>query len=153
MNKRAIVVSAINIIDGGALTILKECISSLSAKEFTKRYRVIILVHKGDLLPEYEDIEYIDFPKSKSHYIYRLYYEYYKFYSFSKQWKPILWLSLHDMSPRVRADIQAVYMHNPTPFYKPKLNDWKFVPINALWAYLYKYLYRINIHSNKYLIV
>ena len=44
-------------------------------------------------------------------------------------------------------------MHNPTPFYKPKWRDWKYVPINAIWAYLYKYLYRINIHSNTYLIV
>lgn len=153
MEKRIIVVSAINMIDGGALTILKNCVAALSADEFVSRYRIIVLVHKRILLPQYEGIEYIEFPKSKSHYYYRLYYEYISFSSLSKCWKPLLWLSLHDTSPKVRSDIHAVYMHNPTPFYKPKLNDWRFVPINALWAYLYKYVYRINIHSNDYLIV
>ena len=147
-----IVVSAVNLVEGGTFTILQECLSALSSSEIAEKYRVVALVHGKENLPS-RGIEYIEYPKAKKSYFYRMYYEYFAFKKVSDRLKPRLWLSLHDMSPRVKAGTQAVYMHNPTPFYKPKYRDWKYVPINAIWAYLYKYLYQINIHSNKYLIV
>ena len=147
-----IVISAVNLVDGGPFTVLRDCLESLAVSDIVKRYQVVALVNNRRDLPE-AGINYIEYPKAKQHYIYRLYYEYFTFRKVSKKYKPKLWLSLHDMSPRVVADVQAVYMHNSIPFYKPKLRDWKFVPINAIWAYLYKYLYRINIHSNNYLVV
>ena len=148
-----IVISAVNIVNGGAMTVLQDCLSKLSASEMVHKYHVVALVHSKKLFPQFDNIEYIEFPKAKKHYIYRLYYEFFVFNKISKRLNVKLWFSLHDMSPRVKADIQAVYMHNPSPFYKPKLKDWKYIPINALWAYLYKYVYRINIHSNNYLVV
>lgn len=150
---KTIVISAVNLVNGGTLSILLSCLESLSHSELINEYKVIALVHNRSMMHEYEGIEYIEYPKAKKNYLFRLYYEYVAFMSLSKKLKPYLWLSLHDMSPRVIADKQAVYMHNPTPFYNPKARDWKYVPINALWAYLYKYLYKINIHSNNYLIV
>lgn len=150
---KTIVISAVNLVNSGTLTILQSCLESLSRSDLIAEYRVIALVHSKAIIPEYKGVEYIEYPKAKKNYLYRLYYEYVAFMSLSKKLKPYLWFSLHDMSPRVIADKQAVYMHNPTPFYKPKARDWKYVPINALWAYLYKYLYKINIHSNNYLVV
>lgn len=151
--KKTIIISAVNLVDGGAFAILLDCLKKLSDSNLTGEYRFLVLVNSINRMPNYKNIEYLEFPKAKKHYVYRLYYEYFKFKRISKLYHPVLWLSLHDMSPRVNADVQAVYMHNPTPFYKPKWRDWKYVPINAVWAYLYKYLYRINIHSNTYLIV
>ena len=150
---KAIIISAVNLVDGGTFAILLDCLKRLSDSNLTGEYRFLVLVNSINRMPNYKNIEYLEFPKAKKHYVYRLYYEYFKFKKISKLYHPVLWLSLHDVSPRVEADVQAVYMHNSTPFYKPKWRDWKYVPINAIWAYLYKYLYRINIHSNAYLIV
>lgn len=152
MKNKVIVISAVNLVDGGTFTILQECLKALEASEIAKQYQIIALVHSKSNLPS-DIIKYIEYPKAKKHYLFRLYYEYIGFKHISELYEPDLWLSLHDMSPRVKAKVQAVYMHNPTPFYKPKWRDWRYVPINAIWSYLYKYLYRINIHSNNYLIV
>lgn len=57
------------------------------------------------------------------------------------------------MSPNVEADIRAVYCHNPSPFYKINMKifflDYKF----ALFSWFYKYLYKINILKNNFVIV
>lgn len=151
--KKTIIISAVNLVDGGTFAILLDCLKHLSNSCIIEKYHVLVLVNSISRMPKYKNIEYMEFPKAKKHYVYRLYYEYFKFKRISKLYHPILWLSLHDMSPRVETDVQAVYMHNSIPFYKPKCRDWKYVPINAIWAYLYKYLYRINIRSNAYLIV
>ena len=150
---KTVIISAVNLVEGGAFTILLDCLKCLSNSTLINDFRFVVLVNSICRMPKYEGVEYLEFPKAKKHYIYRLYYEFFKFKKVSQLYRPVLWLSLHDMSPRVEADTQAVYMHNPTPFYKPKWHDWKYVPINAIWAYLYKYLYRINIRSNAYLIV
>lgn len=148
-----IVISAVNIVEGGALTILQNCLDYLASSYIAQKYEVIAIVNSRKLFNQSQSVRFIEFPKSKKHYFYRLYYEYIAFKKLSKKLRPKLWLSLHDMSPKVDAEIQAVYMHNSIPFYKPKIRDWRYVPINAIWAYLYKYIYRINIHSNNYLIV
>ena len=151
--ERSIVISAVNLVEGGSFSILLDCLEKLSLSTISDDYRIIALVNSVSRMPKFKGVEYIEFPKAKKSYLFRYYYEYVAFYRLSKRLKPKLWLSLHDMSPRVVADVQAVYMHNPTPFYKPHLRDWRFVPINAVWAYLYKYVYKANIKANKYLVV
>lgn len=111
------------------------------------------MVHKTTILTKTDNVEFIEFPNSVKSYFYRLYYEYIYFKKLSKEIKPYLWLSLHDMSPNVEADIRAVYCHNPSPFYKINIKefflDYKF----ALFSWLYKYLYKINILKNNFVVV
>jgi glycosyltransferase involved in cell wall biosynthesis len=60
----------------------------------------------------------------------------------------VLWLSLHDITPRVIAVRQAVYCHNPSPFYRislrEALQDPKFLVFNQLYALLYRVFIRRN---------
>ncbi|MCT7487106.1 glycosyltransferase [Aliarcobacter cryaerophilus] len=151
-NKKIIIISAINLRSGGTLSILNDCLKFADQNLFDN-YRIIALVHKIDVVINTSNIEFLEFPKSISSYLYRLYYEYIYFKKISNKLKPYLWLSLHDMSPNVNATIQAVYCHNPSPFYKLRnkevLLDIKFF----LFTIFYKYLYRINIEKNDYVIV
>lgn len=149
---QTIVISAVNIVDGGAYSVLTSCLKTLTVFH-EKGYKIIAIVHDRKIMPSLNGVEYISYPKAKRRYIYRLWCEYFYFKKLSKKLRPQLWLSLHDISPKVKTGVQAVYMHNPTPFYTPSRLDWRFVPINAVWAYLYKYIYQINIHANRYLIV
>ena len=150
--KKTIVISAINFRNGGPLSVLNDCLQYLD-KDLSSEYKIIALVHKKTILEHTENIEFIEFPKSVKSYFYRLYYEYIFFKKLSKKLKPYLWFSLHDMTPNVVSDIRAVYCHNPSPFYKINLNefflDYKF----ALFSWLYKYLYKINITKNDFIIV
>ena len=150
-HKPTIVISAINIFEGGALVVLTECLAALEA-HFSDDYRIVALVHRSSLF-DLKYIELLEFPKSRSSYVLRCYYEYVIFKKLSKQLKANLWFSLHDMTPRVTARIRAVYCHNPSPFYQSRLKDWRLSPTVALFSVFYKYLYRINIQQNNYVVV
>ena len=151
--KKIIIISAINFSEGGPLTIYKECLKCLQ-ENFLEEYRIIALVHDKSLFLEYkEKIEFIEFNDSKKSYLKRLYYEYIFFKKLSKKIKPYLWFSLHDMTPNVIADKRVVYCHNPMMFYKMTKEERKKSFKLFLFSKFYKYLYKINIKKNNYIIV
>ena len=120
--------------------------------------RVIALVHSRQLC-DYPGIEYIEMPWCIRTWAHRLWAEYVTMHKISRQitqrdgHKPDLWLSLHDTTPRVEAQHQAVYCHTSFPFLKVKAHDWLMDPKVPLFAMLTKWAYRINVHKNDYLIV
>ena len=150
--KKLIVISAINLRSGGTLSILQDLLKYVDAN-MSISYEIIALVHSKKKINKTKNIRYIEFPNSVKSYLYRLYYEYFYFYKLSNKLNPYLWLSLQDISPRVNASIQAVYCHNPAPFYKPSKNifflDKKFFFQNLF----YKFIYQINIKRNNFVIV
>lgn len=150
--KECIVISAVNLTEGGTLTILKRTLAAINESDLVQKYRVIALVHDKKLA-FYDHIEYLEFPKSKKRWLYRLYYEYVYFRQLSRRLNVALWLSLHDMTPNVVAKHRAVYMHNPSPFFKWKWKDLWQSKNYVIFALFYKYIYRINIRKNDYLIV
>lgn len=150
--QKTIVVSAVNLNIGGTLTILRDCLSYLSALA-PENYRIIAIVYKKELA-YYPNIEYIETQWPKKRWINRLWYEYVSMKNISEQIGPVyLWFSLHDTTPNVVAEHRAVYCHNAFPFYKWKWREWIFAPKIVLFALLTKYIYKTNIHRNTYLVV
>jgi glycosyltransferase involved in cell wall biosynthesis len=149
--KPSIVLSGVNFTEMGPLTVLKDAIESL-AKKYPDRYNIIALVHRKSLF-DIPGVTFLEYPMIKSSWWRRLRFEYYECLAISKEIKPYLWLSMHDMTPNVRADVKAVYCHNPSPFYPFSFHeaclDWKF----GLFNLLYRFLYRINIESNDFVVV
>jgi glycosyltransferase involved in cell wall biosynthesis len=144
-------VSAINFVDGGPMSVLTDCLLYLST-HLSNDYQIIALVHKKQLF-DVDHIEYYEFPRSTKSWFFRIYYEYVYFKKLSEKLKPYLWLSFHDMTPNIKSEIQAVYCHNSSPFYNCSFKD-VFLNFNFfLFTLFYKYLYRINIKSNDYVIV
>lgn len=146
-----IVISAVNIRSGGPLTILKNCLKELSQSELTQEYNIIALVYSKDYC-YYANITYIEFPKAKNRAI-SYYIEYYGLKSLSKKLNVSLWLSLTDKTPNVITKKLAVYLHNPTPFFKIKVKDFIYSPFLLLYVIFYKKICGLNIHKNNYLIV
>lgn len=146
-----IVISAVNIVDGGALSALKDCLAGLD-QSFSGNYRIVALVHKADLF-SFENIEYIEFEKSKRSWAFRVFYEYFYFKRLSLRLRPYLWLSMHDTTPNVLANIRAVYCHNPAPFYKLNSTEVLYEPKLYIFNLFYRYLYKININQNTYVVV
>lgn len=153
MQKKTIVISAVNLIEAGTLVILRDCLSNLSELAAQGNYRVIAIVYNKELA-NYPNIEYIETRWPKKRWINRLWYEYVSLRSISKKLSPVyLWLSLHDTTPTVVAERRAVYCHNTYFFYKWKLHDLIFAPKIAMFAIFTKYIYKINILKNRYLVV
>ncbi|WP_022932594.1 glycosyltransferase [Treponema bryantii] len=148
-----IVISAINLVEGGTLSILKKCVQELSLNNFTEKYKIKVLVHSMDLLPKYSNIEYIAYPLSKKSWIFRIMYEYFYFYFISLKLKPCIWISLQDMTPFVITKKQYVYMHNPSPFFQKKKEGMQLSLKFQLFVLFYKYIYKINVHRNTAVIV
>lgn len=150
MSKLKIIISGINIQNGGALSIYKECLHEL---ENASQYDVIALVHDKSLFNDFKNIRFIELARAKRNYFYRLFYEYFYFYFLSLRLTPDLWLSLHDMTPNVKAPYRAVYCHNPAPFYQMSKLEKQLDRKMWLFNKFYSWVYRINIHKNSNLIV
>lgn len=150
--KKIIVISAINFRSGGPLSILHDLVNYLDTN-LSSTYRIIVLVHSKSVAPNTKNIDYIEFPKSVKSYLFRFYYEYFYFNKLSIKFKPYLWLSLHDVTPRVNTKIQAVYCHNPSPFYNLSKKEFYLDKSFTFQKFLYKYIYRININRNNFVIV
>ncbi len=155
MKKKTIILSGINLFEGGPLSIIRDCLTFINQSEYLNQFHFIALVHKKKLFAEndFANIEFIEFPKSRTSYFYRLYYEYVYFKKIAKKKNVFFWISLHDISPRIGNVNQAVYCHNPAPFNTINLSDIFIQPIQFFFRLFYKYLYKININKNKYIIV
>jgi len=149
--KPRIVVSGVNLTTMGPLAVFKEALESLAA-QYSDRYEIVALVHRRELL-DVPNIVYLEFQSTKSSWFKRILFEYFKSKSISQRLKPYLWLSMDNVTPNVEAEIQAVYCHNPSPFYSFKfrnlLLDWKFGVFNLF----FRYIYSINLNRNDYVIV
>ncbi|MDR2269604.1 MAG: glycosyltransferase family 4 protein, partial [Sphingobacterium sp.] len=150
---RTIVISAVNLVEAGTLTILKDCLTYLAALARDGEYRVVAVVHKKSLV-DFPNIEYIETQWPKKRWVNRLWYEYVSMRSISRKIGPVyLWFSLHDTTPAVVAERRAVYCHNAFPFYRWKMHDLLFSPKIVLFALFSKYIYRPNIRHNRNIIV
>lgn len=149
---KKIVISGVNLVDSGTLKVFKDCIDEFSSRE---DYEVICLVHSVSLFTEhnYPNTTYIEYPLIKASWLARLKFEYITCKTLSEEIKPNIWLAMHDITPNVLVDNLFVYCHNPAPFYKPTLLDFKFNKRAFAFTLFYKYLYKINILRNKAVIV
>lgn len=150
---KTIVISAVNIRKGGTLTILRSCLEYLSKLAESGDYRIVAIVHRKELV-SYPRIEYIEKPQIIKSWFRRLWCEYITMHRISKELAPVsLWLSLHDTTPRVRAERRAVYCQTSFPFLHVRWNDLRFDYKIVLFAWLTRFAYRWNIRENNYLIV
>lgn len=148
---KTIVVSAVNITEAGPLMILRECLHSAS-RSLPENYTVIALVNSAKIIQE-PRIQLEIITTAKISWFHRLYWEWFGFYRISRKIKPFLWLSLHDITPRIVACQQAVYCHNPSPFYTVSLQEAVWSPKFFFFNQFYFILYLILIRRNKWIIV
>jgi glycosyltransferase involved in cell wall biosynthesis len=149
--KPRIVVSGVNLIEGGPLSIFKDVLEEL-AHYWSDRYEIVAIVHNKCLF-DIANTTWLEFPLVKSSWLRRLYFEYWQCKAISQRLRPNLWLALHDMTPRVQANVRVVYCHNAAPFYRPEFHEaikhWRF----ALFTAFYGLLYRVNLQRNDFVIV
>lgn len=150
LNKR-LVLSAVNIIDGGPLTILASFIEAMQGDTFSD-WQFVALVHPSVNL-NFGRVKRLSLGAPKKSWFLRLYYEYVVFKRLSQRLRPEVWLSLHDISPNVVASRQFVYCHNPAPFYQLSWRDIWLDPKFFVFNKIYKLFYRININANNSVIV
>lgn len=148
--KQKLVISGVNLVEGGPLTVLRDCVAA-AEELLVNNWDVIVLVNNASLI-ETSGVTLLEFPLAKRSWLIRLYYEWWYFRKLSKNIKPDIWLSLHDITARVNAP-QAVYCHNPAPFYKITLREAWLEPTLLLFNLFYRYLYGIGIQRNSYVIV
>lgn len=153
MRKPIVVISAVNIKEGGPLSILKDAVE-VFAKNYTNEYDLVLLLHKKELLDNIPgNIKVYAYRYPKVSWLLRAWFEYVHSYFISRRIEPYLWFSLHDMTPNVLACNKAVYCHNPAPFYRFDKKEAASERTLFFFHYFYHYFYRINIKKNKYVIV
>ena len=144
-----IVISGVNIVDGGALVVFKDAVSAIVNNN--KGYRICVLVNKKSLFDDLnlQDVLFLEYPDIKKRWINRVFFEYVYSYFLSRKLKPKAWLSMHDITPNVKSDYRFVYCHNPSPFYSSSFFDLLYEPKIVAFSVFYKFLYGINIKKNE----
>jgi glycosyltransferase involved in cell wall biosynthesis len=151
-----IVISGVNLVEGGLLSIIQDCIVSLEKNRKLYNLEIIVLVHDKNLIKDIcnqDNLKIFEYPKIKSSWFRRLYFEFVYCRKLSNQLKPDIWFSLHDITPSVNCDFQVVYCHNASQFYTPKKEYFFYDITFSLFNLFYKYLYQINIKKNAWVIV
>ncbi|MBE0153563.1 glycosyltransferase [Serratia sp. PL7] len=152
MKKKKIVISGVNMVDSGILTIFREVVTTFSKKS---NVDIICLVNNKELFVDIynNNVSFVEYKGIKSSWIKRLYFEFVYSFFLSMKLKPDAWVCLHDISANIYNTHQFVYCHNPSPFYSSNWKDWRMDKKFFLFTMFYKYLYRINIRKNKAIIV
>ncbi len=140
-----------NIVDGGALTILSSFIEAAHAPEFAD-WQFVVLSNPMVKL-NFGRIKRINFALPKKSWLLRVFYEYVIFKKISTRLNVDIWFSLHDLTPNVIAKKRFVYCHNPAPFYRPSWRDVWLDPKFFIFNKLYSWFYRLNINKNDAVIV
>jgi len=153
LNKQKhLVVSAVNLIEGGTLTVLIDSLE-IASKCLPLNWKITALVHHKSLINNIPRVQIMEFPQSKRSWLSRIWLEWFQFNKLSQALKPDLWLSLHDITPRVQARRQAVYCHNSSPFYRMSWHEARLDPKFALFNLFYGQLYRVFISRNQAVVV
>jgi len=148
---KRVVVSAVNLIEGGTLSVMQDCLAAL-VRDYSTRWEIIALVNNKSLV-KHEGVRVLEYPDAKRSWGNRLRYEWKRFQDISRTLDADVWFSLHDISPRVHAKRRVVYCHNPTPFAQLRLRDALFDRVFAAHCLFYGWLYGINIRSNDLIVV
>lgn len=151
MAKKIIVLSGVNMVEGGILTIYQDFIREFSK---LKEYKVICLVNSKKLFDKNNNVKFLEFPKTKKSWLKRVYFEYVTSWFLSKRISPFIWICLHDMTANTtNTNFKYVYCHNPSPFYRSSIREFKLDKKFYLFTKFYKKLYSINIRKNTAVIV
>ena len=147
-----IVITGVNLVEGGPLKVFKDVIRAFAE---SGDIDIICLVHKKSLFFDlhFPEVQFWEYPEIKSSWLKRIRFEYFSSLALSRKIMPDIWLSMHDMSSRVDVPLQFVYCHNPSPFYKSTIKELRYDFKLFLFSFFYQWLYKLNIKSNRAVIV
>ena len=155
MTEKHLVVSAVNLVEGGTLEILRQCLAE-AAKLRTCGWRVTAIVNSASQVGV-GGIDYIERQDIKPSWFKRIRFEYYECRYLVERLSPNFWLSLHDMTPDLGCAVgnvpQAVYCHNAMCFYSISPREIWLDPKMLLFVKLYAFLYQIKLRRNMAVIV
>ena len=151
--RKHLVVSAVNLVDGGTLEIIRQCLKEAAR---LPGWRVTALVNRAALF-DIDGIDYIERPDVKPSWLKRLWFEYVECAGLAERLRPDFWLSLHDMTPnlgRLSGKVpQAVYCHNALVFYPLSVREMYLEPVLAIFKLAYPWAYRAYIQRNSAVVV
>jgi len=150
-NRKLLVISAVNLVEGGTLTILRDCISAAEAY-LPSQWHILVFVNSKSLVKSTRS-KFIEIPSAKKSWLRRFWVEWVLFGLIAKKVSPTLWLSLHDVTPNVGNTKQAVYCHNPMPFFHMGIQEAWLEPKLVMFWLFYKIIYRIGIKKNSAIFV
>ncbi len=146
-----IVVSGVNLVDFGPLSVYRDALQSL-VQACGDRYEIFALVQREGLLA-IPGVTYLEFPGIKASWRRRLHFEYFESLRISRELRPELWIAMDNVTPRVHCDCQVVYCHNPTPFYPFKWRETFLDPKFGAFTLFFGFLYGIFLQRNSAVIV
>lgn len=153
MSQKHLVISAVNLVDGGTVEILRQCLREAAR---LPGWRITAIVNSATKIGV-DGIDYVERPDIKPSWFKRIYFEYFECRELAWRLQPDFWFSLHDMTPslgRVSGRIpQAVYCHNAMCLYAMPWREIWLEPKLIIFTKLYPIFYRINLFRNTAVVV
>lgn len=156
---KLVVVSAINVYNAGPLAIVRDFLAAVRRSQAfaSGELRVTAFVHDARLYADLasDRLSFVAKPWSRTNWLIRLFYEHVYFARWSAGRDVDAWLSLHDVTPNVRARRQIVYCHNTAIFYDGPSTwwTWRTDPKFELFRRFYGWVFGTNLLRNERVIV
>lgn len=145
-----VVVSAVNVVEGGPLRILHDMVHALADSQ--PDVRIDVLVHRRGLIGSGRFVEH-EFPHVKRSWLRRMRFEWVDAMRVSRELRPDVWISAQDLTSRVEARRQFVYCHNGLTFSTLPWQVWCKSPKLMIYGTLLGWAYRVGIRRNDAVIV
>jgi glycosyltransferase involved in cell wall biosynthesis len=146
VKRRCLIISAVNLTEGGPLSVLQDFVAA-ACDTLAAEWDIVVFLHDRRLVAA-DRPRFIEVPYAKRSWLLRLWVEWHQFRGHAARLRPDLWISLQDISPNVGDVRQAVYCHNPIPFFPVRWRDAFFQPKHLAFRLAYAWLYRINLRRN-----
>ena len=130
---------------------MRHCISAADAY-LPSEWHILVFVNSKSLVKSTRS-KFIEISSAKKSWLRRLWVEWCLFGLISKRISPTFWLSLHDITPNVGNTKQAVYCHNPMPFFRMGFQEALLEPKLILFWLFYKFIYKIGVKKNSAIFV
>jgi glycosyltransferase involved in cell wall biosynthesis len=145
-----VVVSAVNVVEGGPLRILHDLVHAMA--DGHPDVRIDVLVHRRGLIGRGRFVEH-EFPHVKRSWLRRLLFEWVDSMRLSRELRPDVWISAQDLTSRVEARRQFVYCHNGISFSRLPWHVVRKDPKLLIYGTLLGWSYRLGIRRNDAVIV
>lgn len=151
---KTIVLSGANLFTGGTLKVFQELLEAIHENGYDLKYHIIAFVNRKSLFSDVNgNIEYIEIPDLRNNPLKRIYYENFHYYKWSKKREIYIWISMHDLTQRVKAKYNYTYFQSAQLFYKMPSKLIHLDKKEFIRSIAYKYFVGHNIKRTKAVIV
>jgi glycosyltransferase involved in cell wall biosynthesis len=150
---KVLVISAVNITNGGPSVVLQDYINSLDTSYFVDKIFLVINSNTRIEKTNKTNIKYLIYNYPLKNFFFRLFFEYFHLFFLSLKLKSDYWISFNDITPFCISKKKSIYIHSPISFEIVKKQYIFQSPVLFLKLIFFRIIHYFTLNWNDHVIV